>query len=196
MVRSGRVKRIAILAAALMFTIASASYSKDKGMGFSTFLDVSWVFPVGLAFHPGAEFSFYSFDLGNGMTLAIGAATTGQVAFAKWVNQNKVDLWSYTTFGIAVAPLVVLAFDDGLPETNRFIERITFSFSPGLGFNYYIYAGDPAYYANRETFEVGFSGIAGCRFSLTRFIYLRLDAMYWGKYIGPNVAVGMQLDLW
>ena len=70
------------------------------------------------------------------------------------------------------------------------------SVSPGVGFNFYIYAGDPAYYINRDTFEIGFSVIAGGRISLTRFVAIRLDAMYWGRYIGPNLAVGLQLDLW
>jgi hypothetical protein len=183
--RSGRVKRTAILTAALLFAVTSFIYSEGKGIGFSTFIDLSWVFPVGLAVHPGAEFTFYSFDLNDNMTLALGAAATGEVAFAKRVDQNKDDLWSYTTFGIAIAPIATLSF-----------ERISFSLSPGIGFNYYIYAGDPAYYANRDTFIIGFSGIAGGRFSINRFITLRLNAMYWGKYIGPNIALGIQLDLW
>ncbi len=189
--RLGRAKRLAILSAVLLSSFAPAAYSKNRPVSFSTFIDSSWVFPVGLAFHPGAEFSLYSFDIGSDMTIALGAAVTGQVAFA-----NRVDLWSFTTFGAAIAPVALLSFDDGSEETNRFIERLTFSLSPGVGFNYYIYAGDPAFYFNRDTFEVGFSGIAGCRFSITRFISLRLDAMYWGKYIGPNIAVGIQLDLW
>ena len=90
----------------------------------------------------------------------------------------------------------MLSFDDGLQTTYKLTERLAFSLSPGVGLNYYIYAGDPAYYASRDTFEIGFAGIAGCRFSFTRFISLRLDAMYWGKYIGPNIAIGIQLDLW
>ncbi len=189
--RPDRVKRIGILTAVFLFAAASVTYSSDKRVGFSTFLDSSWVFPVGLAFHPGAELTFYSLDPDGDMIFELGAAVTGQVAYA-----NRIDLWSFTTFGASIAPIVVLSFDDGFKETNRFIERLAFSISPGVGFNFYIYAGDPAYYISRDTIEIGFSVIAGGRISLTRFVAIRLDAMYWGRYIGPNLAVGLQLDLW
>jgi hypothetical protein len=182
-----RGKRAALLASVFFICVTSAV------SGVSAFLDGSWVFPVGLAFHPGVEFSIRSFDLQSDMVLTLGAAVTGQVAFAKMWNP-----WSYTTFGLAIAPLALLSFDDGTQEVNRFIERLEFSLSPGIGFNFYIYSGDPAYYANQDedNFVIGFAGIAGCRIRISRYLSLRLDATYWGRYIRQNIALGLQLDLW
>ena len=184
------MKKLTLFLTALLF-VSPVTFAEEKSVGFSTFLDASWVFPIGLAFHPGAEITFYTIDPDCDMVFDLGVAVTGQVAYA-----NRTDLWSFTTFGVSIAPVLILSFDDDQKESMRFIERLKFSLSPGVGFNGYIYAGDPAYYANRDTVELGFSIIAGGRFSFTRFIALRLDAMYWGKYIGPNWAIGLQLDLW
>ena len=193
-----RVKRAALIFSIFLFAAAPVTYAEKEKVGFSTFIDASWVFPVGLAFHPGVEFTFYSHDPGGSMVFDFGAALTGQVAFANRKDPTSPleDLWSFTTFGISAAPIAILSFDDDRDDTTRFIERLDFSFSPGVGVNFYIYDGDPAYYANRDTFIVDLSLIAGARFSLSRFAAIRLDAMYWGQYIGPNIAVGLQLDLW
>ncbi len=185
--RSGRI--LLFTTALLLFTTAAA-FGNDNDTRLSVFLDGSWVFPIGISLHPGAELSFYTFDLGEKASIGIGAAVPGQIAFA-----SRTDLWSFTTLGLAVAPLLTLSFDSQTGDANRFLERVTFSLSPGIGFNYYIYSGDPAYYANRDTFQIGFAGFAGLRVRVARFVSIRLDTTYWGRYIGPNIALGVQVTL-
>lgn len=187
----GRRRRFVLFLSGFFLCFASFAHGNNREVGFSAFLDGSWVFPVGLAFYPGVELSIHSLGFQNGMTLTLGAALAGQIAFA-----DRKDLWSFTTFGAAIAPFALLSFDDGEHDTDRFIERLELSLSPGAGFNYYSYSGDPAYTANREKRELGFAMFAGARFRIGRFIALRFDATHWGRYIGPNIALGLQLDLW
>ena len=187
----GRGRRFALPLSVFFVCLSALAHGSNGNVGFSAFLDGSWVFPVGLAFYPGVEISIHTFDFQNGMTLTLGAAVAGQIAFA-----DRKDLWSFTTFGAAIGPFALLSFDDGEQEKRRFIERLELSFSPGVGFNYYIYSGDPAYIANRKETELGFVGLASVRFRIGRFIALRFDATHWGRYIGPNIALGLQLDLW
>ncbi|MBN1686855.1 MAG: hypothetical protein JW852_09390 [Spirochaetales bacterium] len=189
-------KRSALLASAIIVCLSAPAHGNIRGIGLSAFLDGSWVFPVGLAFYPGVELPIRSFDVKNNMVLTLGAAVPGQVAYAEWKDAAGEELWSFTTFGVAAAPLLLLSFDDGNQDNDLFRERIEFSLSPGLGFNYYIYAGDPAFYVNRKKLELGFIGFAGTRFHIGRFVALRFDATYWGRYIGANIALGLQLALW
>ena len=186
-----RGRRFALLLSVFFVCLSAPARGNNGGVGFSAFLDGSWVFPVGLAFYPGVEISIHSFDFQNGITLTLGAALAGQIAFA-----DRKDLWSFTAFGAAAAPFALLSFDDGRQDTHRFRERLELSLSPGAGFNYYVYSGDPAFYANRSTSELGFAMFAGARFRISRFVALRFDATLWGRYIGPNIALVLQLDLW
>jgi len=187
----GRIKKVPFLAVLLFVFAVSAVHPDSDDIGFSVFFEGSWVFPIGFSFYPGAELTFYSFEVNDRTALSVGGAVTGQVAYA-----NRTDLWSFTNLGAALGPLAVVTFQEAADSYTRFWERVELSFSPGLAFNYYIYAGDPAYYANRDTFTVGFAGFAGARLRLSRFFLIRLDATYWGRYIGPNIAIGAQLDLW
>jgi len=189
--RVGHGARVAALAAFFFACASSAAWAKSGKAEFAAFLDGSFAFPVGLALYPGAELSLYSFGIGENMTLTLGVGATGQVAFAKWA-----DLWSYTTFGAALAPFGVLTFHESPEDALSFLERLEISVSPGIGLNYYLYSGDPSRYAGRETVDFGFAGILGCRLRISRFVLLRFDATFWGLYIGPNIALGLQLELW
>ncbi len=191
MARIGRTRSILLIAAVLCILAAAAAYPKELDYSFSAFLNGSWVFPVGVAFYPGAELTFYSFDLTDFLAIDVGAALTGQIAHA-----NRIDLWSFTGFGAALAPLAVVTFVDDSGKRTSFFERMELSLSPGIGMNYYIYNGDPAYFVNRNTFGIEFAGLASVRFRLSPYILIRLDGTYWGRYIGPNVALGIQLELW
>ncbi len=184
--------RIALLAAAVFAVSAMAAYGKDGKVEFSAYLEGSWVFPVGLAIYPGAELSIYTFTIHNDLNLTLGAALTGQVAFAKWQTDPS---WSYTTFGAAVAPSAVFFWDDGSRSIDRLIERFEFGVAPGFGVNYYLYSGDPAVILDRDAFDFGFAGILSSRFRIGGSILLRVDVTYWGRYIGPNLAVGVQLEI-
>ena len=194
MVGLARRKRISLLTAALFAICIYAACPQSGKIGVSAFLEASWVFPLGFAVYPGAELSVYSMDLTDRITLDLGITGAGQVAYAKR-DIPKNDFWSFISFGAAVAPLARLSFDDGSPDTYKFIERLSFSLSPGVGFNYYIYDGDPAYTEVRDIYDLDFVVLAGFGLRIARFISLRFDTTYWGQYIGPNIAAGVQLEL-
>lgn len=191
MARIGRTVRISLIAAVLCFITVAAAYPKTTDLRFSVFLNGSWVFPIGVAFHPGAELTLYSFDVNDFLAIDVGGSLTGQIAYA-----NRIDLWSFTSFGGALAPLVVITPVKDSDGKLSFLERMELSLSPGIGINYYIYNGDPAYFLNRDTVGLEFAGFASLRIRLSRYMLIRLDGTYWGRYVGPNIAFGLQLELW
>lgn len=148
----------------------------ESGDRLSAFVSLSYVFPVGFAFHPGVEFTIASLSIGEKRSVEIGVGNGAEFAVASWV-----DRWSYVTLGAEVFGLVAITFD-----------ALSLALAPGIGFNYYFYSGDPSHYADRPQNQLGFVGFAGLRYRITQGLAIRFDVTYWGSYAGTNVGIGLQ----
>lgn len=176
-----------LLLSALLLAVPQLSEAETKANGFEAFLSAGYVFPVGVAMYPGIGYTFVSFGVGNGTALSIGTAIAGQIASAAMSFP-----WSYTTLGAGFLGSASISF----PGSSRpFLRNLVLSIAPGIGFNAYLFAGDPSYYSDRETFRLEFAGIASIRYRINPTLSASLDFLHWGRYIGPNLGLGVQIAL-
>jgi hypothetical protein len=177
-----------LVVATLLLAIPQYTNAETRANEFDAFLSAGYVFPVGVVVYPGIGYTFVSTAVGDRTVLSFGATVAGQIATAAMALP-----WSYTSFGAGFLGTVSISFP-GMSD-RPLIRNLTLSIAPGIGFNAYSYGGDPAYYSTREKFRLEFAGIASIRYRMTSTFAVGLDFHYWGKYIGPNLGLGVQMAL-
>lgn len=150
----------------------------------------SFIFPVGAAVYPGFEYVIYGSSMTKPAAIELGVLGKAQIGFASIPRFN----YGYFSFGFGAFAIARVSSRE-LVKRFKWLKALDFYLSVGPGINFYAYYGDAAYYLNKDTFGLTVATFDGVSLHLSELLAVKLEFAYWGKYVGPSAAVGVEYKL-